>query len=332
MPTFPPSGATTKYAFPYPLETDIPDVATFGQLLATDVETTIDSVAKISRQSAGALMVPGVVRIGDLLTTQHSAPNMTVNVATGGAWVGGTISVPAQGNYFYYNPTTANLSIANNTSGNPRLDAVVLTVKDSDYSGSVDNPGLLQVITGTPAPSPTLPTLPANSLLLSKVTVVSGAGSIVTGNIANVAPVAGSLGVSRGNPAARGDLPSAQSGIAANTWTQITLATTYAVTITPGSNAFTIITPGLYRVNADLSAPLMITAGDASVIGIAINGVIAKSDISPANNGLSATPSTSTQLGLAAGNIVSLWYKQPNAGVFGASVSTAELSMELVSA
>jgi hypothetical protein len=331
MPTFPPSGSTTKYAFPYPLETDIPDVATFGQELAAGVETTVDSVAKISRQAAGSLLTPGILS-GALATTQHSAPNMTVNVAAGGAWVAGTISVPQQGNYFYYNPGTVNLSIANNVSGNPRLDAVCLTVKDSDFSGSVDNPGLLQVITGTPSGSPVLPTLPANSLLLSQISVASGAGSIVTGNIANVAPLASPLGGVRGNPCARMDMSSLQGSITQNTWTQVIhLASTFAVGITPGSNQLTVVTAGKYRVHADLAAPLMSSTADAAVIAIYINGTIAKSERDASDSGGVATPQISTLFNLAAGDVVTLWFNQPNAPL-GAEVSTAELSMEMVSA
>lgn len=328
--TFPPSGSTTKYAFPYPLETDIPDVATFGQEIAAAVETTVDSVAKISRQSAGSMMVPGVVAGGDLFTSQHTAPNMSVNVSSGGGWVAGTLSVPRQGNYFYYNPSTVNLSIANNVSGNPRLDAVCLTVKDSDFGGSVDTPGLIQVITGTPAGTPVLPTLPANSLLLASVAVASGAGSITSGNIANVAPLASSQLSVKGVPVARLFQNSGMLLIPSGQWVQvISLANDPTITtgFTVGTNQLTIVTTGTYRVTGAVSVYNMTATGDAVLAGIYVNGTLARSTQFSATSSLTATPLVSSTMRLNAGDVLKFYMRQNsggfnNGGTIGTSADT----------
>jgi hypothetical protein len=124
----------------------------------------------------------GIMNTGDFAVTQNGTPNMSVNVAAGFGLVAGTQNTPVQGLYNLYNDATVNLAIAASNPTNPRIDVVVATVDDA-YYGSGDNTTYLQVITGTPAASPSVPAIPANSLALAHVYVGAGVTSITNSNI-----------------------------------------------------------------------------------------------------------------------------------------------------
>ena len=171
--------------------------------------------AETFRQAPSSLIAgTGVVGSGDLAVTALSTPNMSVNVAAGQVWVPGTLSstsgFPAnlnaqtayglpssfneQAAYFSWNNGTVNLAIAAADPTNPRVDLVCVSVQDAQYSGS-NNQAVLQVITGTPAPSPSAPSAPGSTVVLAQVAVAAGATSIATGNITDERPFARPLGV-----------------------------------------------------------------------------------------------------------------------------------------
>jgi len=127
----------------------------------------------------------GVVNVSDFAVTQRAAgANMSVDVAAGNAWIRGT-QATAQGAYHVYNDGTVNLSVASSDATNPRIDLVIARVQDSFYSGAT-NSASVTVVTGTPAASPTDPTLPANALVLARVRVPATSTSVVTDRIADV--------------------------------------------------------------------------------------------------------------------------------------------------
>ena len=152
----------------------------------------------------------GVVGSGDLAVAQHGTPNMSVDVAAGQVWVPGTLSstsgfptnvnaqttygLPSafnqQSSYFQWYNATTNLAIAAADPTNPRIDLAVVSIQDAQYSGS-NNQGILQIITGTPAASPSPPNAPASSVVLAQIAVAAGASSIVTGNITDKRPFMG---------------------------------------------------------------------------------------------------------------------------------------------
>ena len=74
------------------------------------------------------------------------------------------------------------LTIATAPTSNTRIDLVCVTVRDAAYAGS-SNDCILQVVTGTAAASPTVPTLPASSLSLATILVGTNVTSIVNANI-----------------------------------------------------------------------------------------------------------------------------------------------------
>ena len=123
----------------------------------------------------------GVVGAGDLAVSANATPNMSVNVAAGQAWIAGSTAAN-QGLYYCFNDAPVNLVVAASDPTNPRYDLVAATVLDAAYAGA-SNEWLLQVITGTAAPSPAAPAVPANSLLLALVTVPAAASSITSGDI-----------------------------------------------------------------------------------------------------------------------------------------------------
>lgn len=133
---------------------------------------------------------PGVA--GQLLVSQNGVGTMNVDVATGIVHVPGTLA-GSQGAYICINDGVVTLPIAAADGSNNRIDAVVATVRDSLYSG-VDDDWLLQVITGTPAGTPVLPTIPDNSLLLAEVFVQAAVTQILDADITDRRIFLGGIG------------------------------------------------------------------------------------------------------------------------------------------
>lgn len=128
----------------------------------------------------------GVVNTIDLAVTQNGTPNMSVNVAAGGAFIRGTLNAN-QGAYHLWNDGTVNLAISASNPTNPRRDLIIAQVRDSYYSGA-DDDARITVVTGTAAASPSDPSLASypNALVLARVAVAAGATSITTANITDL--------------------------------------------------------------------------------------------------------------------------------------------------
>lgn len=126
----------------------------------------------------------GVARAGDFAVTERGAgANMSVDVAAGGAMVGGTESA-TQGEYFVFSTATINVAITAADATNARIDIVGIRVQDSEYSGASDD-AVVTVITGTPAAVPAEPSLPANFLTLARVDVPAADTAIQNAQITN---------------------------------------------------------------------------------------------------------------------------------------------------
>lgn len=123
----------------------------------------------------------GIVTSLDLGVTQNGTPNMSVNVATGRAFILGTLGT-YQGLYHVDNQGVVNKSISAAHATNPRYDRVYAVVADAEYAG-VTNAWSIEVATGTPAASPSEPSLPSNSLELARITVGAAVTSITNANI-----------------------------------------------------------------------------------------------------------------------------------------------------
>lgn len=130
----------------------------------------------------------GVVGSTDLLVTQSPTPGMSVQVSPGVCYVPWTAQT-GKGIYRVSSDSTVTLSIATSNATYGRYDAVVMRVYDDGTpSGSKAQ---LEVVTGTPAPTPNYPTLPANCLLLAYVFVAAGVTSITNSAITDMRVIAG---------------------------------------------------------------------------------------------------------------------------------------------
>lgn len=135
----------------------------------------------------------GVVNQSDCAVTQNGTPNMSVNVASGVAYIlnpAWTAASLTETKYWRIkNDATVNVAISANASGNPRITSIFAKLTTGttpdDYGTNV---GSFVAVDGTPAGSPTAPAAPSDGngyTRLADITVASGASSIVTANIAD---------------------------------------------------------------------------------------------------------------------------------------------------
>lgn len=123
----------------------------------------------------------GIIGSSSLAVTQNSPAGMSVKVAAGWAAIIGTIQAN-MGAYVAYNDAQTTLTVTTADPTNPRIDRVVVTVRDAYYSGAY-NDVIFQVLAGTPAGSPVAPAIPDNSISLATIAVGAGVTSITTANI-----------------------------------------------------------------------------------------------------------------------------------------------------
>lgn len=136
-----------------------------------------ESMTGLMLPGSGGLQVVAGVRPGSGLTV--SVASGTVTVTPGSAIVQGASST-VQGAYLAVVDAnfTATLTAADGT--NPRVDLVYLRVRDTDADGSGQRDCSPVYLAGTPAASPTAPTIPAGTtgIILATISVPkSGAGS-----------------------------------------------------------------------------------------------------------------------------------------------------------
>jgi hypothetical protein len=126
----------------------------------------------------------GIINSSSLAVTPNSPVGMSVIIASGWAAIVGTTQ-SNMGTYVAYNdaPTVVAITTANPT--NPRIDLLCATVQDAFYTGAQNNV-IFQVVVGTPASSPVVPALPANSIALAEIDVAAGALSITSGDITDL--------------------------------------------------------------------------------------------------------------------------------------------------
>jgi hypothetical protein len=134
----------------------------------------------------------GIVRSGDLEVTEKAGtPGMSVDVAAGAAWIRGTEN-DHQGAYHLYNDDVVNLAISNGDPSNGRNDLICGQIRDEFYGSAGTTDARLVVIEGTPAATPTDPTVPDNCVVLARVNVdANESTSILAADIDDLRTVAG---------------------------------------------------------------------------------------------------------------------------------------------
>jgi hypothetical protein len=150
----------------------------------------------------------------DLKVVQRGAgANMSVDVAAGAAWVKGD-TISRQGMYHMYSDAVANIVVASNSSGNPRIDQIVARVYDSTDGAAAQDNGAVEMLQGTASAGATLTNrtgaaaLPATAIRLADILVANGAASITSANIRDRRPWSRGAGVQvvrRANAAAGSD-------------------------------------------------------------------------------------------------------------------------------
>lgn len=129
----------------------------------------------------------GVIGTTSLNVTQNSPAGMSVIASSGWAAIVGT-TVANMGTYLTYNDANEVLTVTTADPTLPRIDRVVVTVRDAFYSGAF-NDVIFQVLAGTPASSPVAPAIPANSISLATIAVGAAVTSITNANITDTRPL-----------------------------------------------------------------------------------------------------------------------------------------------
>ena len=202
----------------------------------------------------------GIIGSSSLEVTQNSPAGMSVRVASGWAAIVGNTQ-PQMGVYTIYNDATATLTVTTANPSNPRIDRVVVTVRDAYYSGT-NNDVIFQVIAGTPAASPVAPATPSDSISLATITVGAGVTSITTANITDTR-----VAVTTNLPLPTGDITSVTAGTGltgGGTSGDVTLAIDSTVATLTGTQTLT---------NKSLTSP-KINVGINSISGATYTTVL----------------------------------------------------------
>lgn len=119
------------------------------------------------------------------VSQRGAGANMSVDVTAGKAVITGD-DAALQGKYFVRSTALENVVIAAADPTNPRIDVIVLEVRDNNVTGGGFSDARLRVIQGIPAGAPAVPATPGSAIALARVAVAAGAVSIVNANITDV--------------------------------------------------------------------------------------------------------------------------------------------------
>ena len=243
----------------------------------------------------------GIIGASSLQVTQSATPGMSVVIASGWAAIVGTTQ-SNMGVYTAYNDSSSTAAIATASATNPRIDLVCLTVSDSYYSGST-NTVAVNVVTGTPAASPTVPSTPANSIALAQVYVGTSVTSITNSNITDVRPtVTSNLTAGINNITINTQTGTTYTTVLADNGKLVTLANSasIAVTIPPNSS---VAYPVGAQINLAQFGAGQVTVSGGSGVTVVSTGATASSPKLRVQYSTATAIQTSTNNWLVVGDI-----------------------------
>jgi len=214
----------------------------------------------------------GTIGSSSLAVSQSATPGMSVQIASGWAAIVGTTQAN-MGVYTAYNDATATAAIATANATNPRIDLVCLTVNDAYYTGSTNNVAI-NVVTGTPAGSPTVPATPANSIALAKVAVAANATSIVNANITDLRVAVTSNLVSTTSTAINAQTNTTYTTVLSDNGSIITLANASAIAVTIPPYSSVAYPIGAQITFAQYGAGQPTISGGAGVTVVSTGGTV----------------------------------------------------------
>lgn len=143
----------------------------------------VDYPARIDRAVFDNIWTEGVLGSGSLQVIPSVPAGMSVQVTAGSAVVQGDNQV-FQGKYLCREQTqTSGIVISAAPGSGTRHDLVVLQVRDPNATGPSGDDAIISVVAGTASSSPVDPAVPPSALVLARIRVAAGTGSITAGLI-----------------------------------------------------------------------------------------------------------------------------------------------------
>jgi hypothetical protein len=141
--------------------------------------------ARLTRNFLNLVATEGVTGTNEFAVTERAAaPAMQVDVAAGRAFIDGD-DIPNQFSYVAFSENVVEVEVDVADTTDPRIDLVVVRVLDSD-AGVVGDDAVVEVITGTPNPAPTVPATPPTALPLASIAVAANVTTITDSDITDL--------------------------------------------------------------------------------------------------------------------------------------------------
>lgn len=179
------------------------DGMTFNSVLGRTIGTSMF----YTQAGSNVAPIPGVINNHRSAFVTTALGGMNISVGVGDAIISNATS-SLNGPYLVNLASSASLTVPTADPSNPRIDLIVADVYDVGTSASYC---AIELITGTPAPSPSVPTPAAGVayIPLAQIAVAAGTTSITSGNITDVrvynAAAGGAILYPRGVSAAVGN-------------------------------------------------------------------------------------------------------------------------------
>lgn len=156
--------------------------------------------AEQDRRLIGAIVrTEGIANASSMVPTVVSNSRQ-ISISAGGAYVDGDYAQTGAGGggmYFSYNDGAFEVALP--VAGTiPRYDLIVLRIYDSAVTGSV-NEARFEVVTGTPAASPRIPSVPGSAIAIAAVKINPGTTQVQKSDLSDQRTIAQFNGTISGN-------------------------------------------------------------------------------------------------------------------------------------